>query len=54
MIGTGSGLAPFAAMVKQLHHDATRGSASDVRYTLVHGNRSYAELGYHDELAAIE
>ena len=54
MIGTGSGLAPFAAMIKQLHDDATHGSASDVRYTLFHGNRTYVELGYHDELAAIE
>jgi ferredoxin-NADP reductase len=54
MIGTGSGLAPFAAMIKQLHYDVAHGSTSDVRYTLVHGNRSYAELGYHDELTAIE
>jgi len=54
MIGTGSGLAPFAAMIKQLHYEATRGSASDVRYTLFHGNRTCVELGYHDELAAIE
>jgi ferredoxin-NADP reductase len=53
MIGTGSGLAPFAAMIKQLHYNATQGSPSDVRYTLFHGNRSHLELGYHDELAAI-
>lgn len=54
MIGTGTGLAPFTAMIKQLHHDATEGRTSDVRYTLFHGNRGYPELGYHDELATIE
>ncbi len=53
MIGTGSGLAPFASTIKELHYNATRGSTSDVRYTLFHGNRTYLELGYHDELAAI-
>jgi ferredoxin-NADP reductase len=54
MIGTGTGLAPFTAMIKELHHDAIGGRVSDVRYTLVHGNRGYPELGYHDELATIE
>lgn len=54
MIGTGTGLAPFTAMIKELHHDATEGRVSDVRYTLFHGNRGYPELGYHDELATIE
>lgn len=54
MIGTGTGLAPFTAMIKQLHHDATEGRVSDVRYTLFHGNRGYPELGYHDDLSTIE
>ncbi|MEK6757347.1 MAG: hypothetical protein AABZ02_14435, partial [Bacteroidota bacterium] len=54
MVGTGSGLAPLASMVKQLQYEATQGKASDVRYTLFHGNRGYQELGYHDELMAIE
>ncbi len=54
MIGTGTGLAPLAAMIKQLHYEATQGRVSDVRYTLFHGNRVYPELGYQDELAAIE
>ncbi len=54
MIGTGTGLAPLAAMIKQLHYEATQGHASDVRYTLFHGNRVYPELGYQDELATIE
>jgi ferredoxin-NADP reductase len=54
MIGTGTGLAPFTGMIKELHHDAAEGRVSDVRYTLFHGNRGYPELGYHDELAAIE
>ncbi len=54
MVGTGSGLAPFASMIKQLHHEATQGKMSDVRYTLFHGNRGYRELGYNDELTLIE
>lgn len=54
MVGTGSGLAPFASMVKRLHYEAAHGKASNVRYTLFHGNRGYQELGYHNELTAIE
>jgi ferredoxin-NADP reductase len=54
MVGTGSGLAPFASMIKQLHYQAAQGNRTDVRYTLIHGNRGYKELGYHDELVAIE
>lgn len=54
MVGTGSGLAPFASMMKQVHFDAQNGKTSDVRYTLIHGNRGYHELGYHDDLIAIE
>jgi ferredoxin-NADP reductase len=54
MVGTGSGLAPFASMMKQLHYEASQGKTTNVRYTLIHGNRGYQELGYHDELVAIE
>jgi ferredoxin-NADP reductase len=54
MVGTGSGLAPFASMMKQLDYEASQGKTTDVRYTLIHGNRGYQELGYHDELVAIE
>ena len=54
MVGTGSGLAPFASMMKQLHYEASQGKTTDVRYTLIHGNRGYQELGYHDELVTIE
>ena len=54
MVGTGSGLAPFASMMKQLHYEASQGKTTGVRYTLIHGNRGYQELGYHDELVAIE
>jgi ferredoxin-NADP reductase len=54
-VGTGTGLAPFVAMVKQLHHDAAEGAApKDVRYTLFHTNRTLEELAYHDELERIE
>jgi ferredoxin-NADP reductase len=54
MIGTGSGLAPFAAMIKHLHYKATQGWTDRVRYTLVHANRSYQELGYHEEFLTIQ
>jgi ferredoxin-NADP reductase len=53
LVGTGTGLAPFVSMVKQLHHDADRIGGAKVRYTLVHANRTRAELAYHEELAAI-
>jgi len=53
-VGTGTGLAPFASMVKQLSHSARLGERDAVRYTLIHANRSYAELAYHEELLRIE
>jgi ferredoxin-NADP reductase len=54
-VGTGTGLAPFVAMLKQLHHDAgERAARSDVRYTLFHTNRTLEELAYHCELEQIE
>jgi ferredoxin-NADP reductase len=53
-VGTGTGLAPFAGMVKQLDHEAAEGRRSDVRYTVFHANRSRPELAYHEELQAIE
>ncbi|MBI3178398.1 MAG: hypothetical protein HYZ27_01980 [Deltaproteobacteria bacterium] len=51
MVGTGTGLAPFVSMVKDLHH---RGARDGVRYTLIHTNRTREELAYHDELCAME
>jgi ferredoxin-NADP reductase len=54
LIGSGTGLAPFVSMIKQLHFDACRGIADSVRYTLIHTNRTYEELAYHQELLEIE
>jgi ferredoxin-NADP reductase len=54
MVGTGTGLAPFVSMVKQLHRDASSGKAPPARYTLFHANRTYEELAYHQELLDIE
>jgi len=54
MVGTGTGLAPFVSMVKQLHRDAIGGKAPPARYTLFHANRTYEELAYHQELLDIE
>lgn len=54
LVGTGTGLAPFASMIKQIHNDALEGRVDDHRYTLIHANRSYVELAYHQELLEIE
>jgi ferredoxin-NADP reductase len=54
MVGTGTGVAPFVSMVKQLRFEARRGAPSPVRYTLVYANRTYQELAYHQELQEIE
>jgi len=54
LVGTGTGLAPFVSMIKQLHHEAGRGQVDSVKYTLLHTNRTYEELAYHQELLEIE
>lgn len=54
MVGTGTGLAPFASMIRQIDHEVAEGKADAVRYTLFHANRTPDELAYHGELAAIE
>jgi ferredoxin-NADP reductase len=54
MVGTGTGVAPFVSMIKQLHHDTRQGRLAPVRYTLLHTNRTYEELAYHQELLDIE
>jgi ferredoxin-NADP reductase len=54
LVGTGTGLAPFASMIKQADFDARQGRPRPHRFTLLHTNRTAAELGYHQELLAIE
>jgi ferredoxin-NADP reductase len=54
MIGTGTGLAPFIAMAKQLHHEASNGRGDGRKYTILHANRTYEELAYHQNLIDIE
>jgi ferredoxin-NADP reductase len=54
MIGTGTGLAPFVSMIKQVDYEARKGKSPDLRFTLIHTNRTLPELAYHDELRAIE
>ncbi|MGH7772166.1 MAG: hypothetical protein ACREQA_07990 [Candidatus Binatia bacterium] len=54
LVGTGTGLAPFISMVKQLHFEASQGKSNGVKYTLLHTNRTYEELDYYKELSAIE
>jgi ferredoxin-NADP reductase len=54
-VGTGTGVAPFVSMIKELHFKAAQGSPPDgVQYTLLHANRTTEELGYHEELLRIE
>lgn len=54
MVGTGTGLAPFVAMAKELDRQASAGRGDSVRYTLFHANRTADELAYHRELLEIE
>ncbi len=54
LVGTGTGLAPFVSMIKQLHFEANQGKRDNVKYTLFHTNRTYEELDYREELLAIE
>src|SRR5262249_25703330 len=54
LVGTGTGLAPFLSMLKQLDHEAATGQRPAPRFTLVHANRTREELGYHEQLLAIE
>lgn len=53
-VGTGTGLAPFVSMVKQIHHDALDGKKDQVKYTLIHANRTFEELDYYDLLSSIQ
>jgi ferredoxin-NADP reductase len=54
LVGTGTGVAPFVSMMKQLDHEASRAGGDSVKYTLLHTNRTYEELAYHQELLDIE
>ena len=54
LVGTGTGLAPFIAMIKQIDFEARQGRKIDVKYTVLHTNRSFEELAYHEELLDIE
>jgi ferredoxin-NADP reductase len=49
-VGTGTGLAPFASMLKQMHFE---GNGRGARYTLFHTNRTREELAYDEELREI-
>ena len=54
MVGTGTGLAPFIAVMKHLHDEAAHGRGDGRKYTVLHTNRTYEELAYHQELLDIE
>ena len=54
LVGTGTGVAPFVSMIKQLDYEARQGRADSVQYTLLHTNRTFEELAYHQALLDIE
>jgi ferredoxin-NADP reductase len=54
LVGTGTGLAPFISMAKQLDFEGKSGKNNSVRYTLLHTNRTYEELDYYQDLLDIE
>jgi len=54
LVATGTGIAPFVSMLKQLDREAAPGQKADVRYTLIFANRTKAELGYHEELLRVQ
>lgn len=49
MVGTGTGVAPFVSMIKQLDHDR----AASPKVTLVHANRTTPELNYREDFHKI-
>jgi len=54
LVGTGTGIAPFISMIKQLDHEAGQGKSDSARYTVLHTNRTYEELDYTKEFREIE
>ena len=54
MVGTGTGVAPFVGMMKEAAQAAKAGTASPVKYTLIHANRTVGELGYDDQLRRLD
>jgi ferredoxin-NADP reductase len=53
MVATGTGLAPFASMVRALDQDALLGRPVPWAVTLVFANRTAPELAFHEELSGI-
>ena len=49
MVATGTDLAPFISMIKQLRQAAVHGRRDERRYTLLYGSRTYKELAYHQD-----
>lgn len=49
LVGTGTGLAPYMSMIRD-HHRCNQGR----RFVIVHGARYVRELGYRDELDALD
>jgi ferredoxin-NADP reductase len=54
LVASGTGLAPFASMVKHLAQGADASLTDGKRYTLIHANRTRAELGYNEVLSEID
>jgi ferredoxin-NADP reductase len=54
LVATGTGVAPFVSILKQLNYDAAHGRRSTAHYTMFYASRTPSELGYHQQLLAIE
>jgi len=52
LVGTGTGVAPFASMIKQLH--AAADPSDTRRYTLIQTHRTVDELAFHERFFEIE
>jgi ferredoxin-NADP reductase len=53
LVASGTGIAPFASIVRQLDHEAAQGRVVPWRVTLLFANRTAPELAFHDEFAGI-
>jgi len=54
MVATGSGLAPFISIIKELDGKGKIHQHENLKVTLLHGHRTIEDLAYVGELSAIE
>ncbi len=54
LVATGSGLAPFRSMLRELSARSSQGGEIGYHIILLHGHRTFEELAFYEELQAIE